>query len=297
MPRRAPPKPLTLEQRRAEIEALFRDVDGPPLKLPKLAQRRAQTRRNAAVSLAACKKQYEEGRKSCPPRRHQPVRGGRRTDPGLGRRSIPGKLPRHRLGVQTSLLGRCVRQATSGQEPPRGQAGQESTARCLSTGCGNCAQSDRSRVTFFRSLRTNSAFQSVRRSDISRISGSSILGMRSFWSDAIGPKLSKTLVQTRGEIWLRLTGTVTQKEDRATDVQPSPHYSQIFSALSHSPPKSAANREPSVAGWKNRTGFPTRASATEILIHVPTAREWIFGRMRHPAPRRKPARRKSETAA
>lgn len=35
-----------------------------PLKLPTLQQRRAQSRRNAAVSLAAYKKQYEEGEKA-----------------------------------------------------------------------------------------------------------------------------------------------------------------------------------------------------------------------------------------
>jgi hypothetical protein len=64
MVRRIPPKPLTPEQRRVQIEALFRDVDGPPLKLPAPAQRRAQTGRNAAVSLAACKKQYEAGDKA-----------------------------------------------------------------------------------------------------------------------------------------------------------------------------------------------------------------------------------------
>jgi hypothetical protein len=57
-------KPSTLQQRGdALAEALFR-YDGPPLKLPTPAQRRAQTRRNAAVSLAACKKRYEKGEKA-----------------------------------------------------------------------------------------------------------------------------------------------------------------------------------------------------------------------------------------
>jgi hypothetical protein len=65
MPKRNPP---TLEQRRAQslarLESLTTWHDGPPLKIPTVAQRRAQSRRNAAVSLAACKKRYEEGDKA-----------------------------------------------------------------------------------------------------------------------------------------------------------------------------------------------------------------------------------------
>jgi len=33
-------------------------------------------------------------------------------------------------------------------------------------------------------------------------------------------------------------------------------------------------------------GLPHTRIGNRILIHIPTARAWIFGRMRHPAPRR-----------
>jgi hypothetical protein len=33
-------------------------------------------------------------------------------------------------------------------------------------------------------------------------------------------------------------------------------------------------------------GLPYTRIGNRILIHIPTAREWIFGRMRRPAPRR-----------
>jgi hypothetical protein len=33
-------------------------------------------------------------------------------------------------------------------------------------------------------------------------------------------------------------------------------------------------------------GLPYTRIGNRILVHVPTARDWIFGRMRHPAPRR-----------
>jgi hypothetical protein len=58
-------------------------------------------------------------------------------------------------------------------------------------------------------------------------------------------------------------------------------------------------REPrTVRRWMEEPdGLPYTRIGNKILIHVPTARDWIFGRMRHPAPRRKPARRESETAA
>ena len=48
-------------------------------------------------------------------------------------------------------------------------------------------------------------------------------------------------------------------------------------------------RDPrTVRRWMNEPdGLPFTRIGNRILVHVPTAREWIFGRMRHPAPRRK----------
>jgi hypothetical protein len=40
-------------------------------------------------------------------------------------------------------------------------------------------------------------------------------------------------------------------------------------------------------------GLPYTRIGNRILIHVPTARQWIFGRMRRPAPRRAPRRRQA----
>jgi hypothetical protein len=47
-------------------------------------------------------------------------------------------------------------------------------------------------------------------------------------------------------------------------------------------------RDPrTVRRWMDEAdGLPFTRIGNRILVHVPTAREWIFGRMRHPAPRR-----------
>jgi len=51
------------------------------------------------------------------------------------------------------------------------------------------------------------------------------------------------------------------------------------------------NRDPrTVRRWMTEpNGLPYTRIGNRILLHVPTAREWIFSRMRHPAPRRKSA--------
>jgi hypothetical protein len=56
-------------------------------------------------------------------------------------------------------------------------------------------------------------------------------------------------------------------------------------------------REPrTVRRWMDEPdGLPFTRIGNRILVHVPTAREWILGRMRHPAPRRA-ERRKRESA-
>jgi len=36
-------------------------------------------------------------------------------------------------------------------------------------------------------------------------------------------------------------------------------------------------------------GLPYTRIGNRILIHIPTAREWLFSRMRHPNPRREAA--------
>jgi hypothetical protein len=50
------------------------------------------------------------------------------------------------------------------------------------------------------------------------------------------------------------------------------------------------DRDPrTVRRWMDKPdGLPHTRIGNRILIHVPTARDWIFGRMRHPAPRRTP---------
>lgn len=49
------------------------------------------------------------------------------------------------------------------------------------------------------------------------------------------------------------------------------------------------NRDPrTVRRWMNEAdGLPYTRIGNRILIHVPTAREWILGRMHNPAPRRR----------
>ena len=51
------------------------------------------------------------------------------------------------------------------------------------------------------------------------------------------------------------------------------------------------DRDPrTVRRWMDKPdGLPYTRIGNRILVHVPTAREWIFGRMRHPAPRRQRA--------
>jgi hypothetical protein len=48
------------------------------------------------------------------------------------------------------------------------------------------------------------------------------------------------------------------------------------------------DRDPrTVRRWMDQPdGLPFTRIGNRILVHVPTARDWIFGRMRHPAPRR-----------
>lgn len=48
------------------------------------------------------------------------------------------------------------------------------------------------------------------------------------------------------------------------------------------------DRDPrTVRRWINQpNGLPYTRIGNRILIHVPTAREWIFGRMRRPNPKR-----------
>ena len=42
-----------------------------------------------------------------------------------------------------------------------------------------------------------------------------------------------------------------------------------------------------VRRWLNEpNGLPNTRIGNRILIHIPTAREWLFARMRHPNPRR-----------
>jgi hypothetical protein len=48
------------------------------------------------------------------------------------------------------------------------------------------------------------------------------------------------------------------------------------------------NREPrTVRRWMSGPdGLPYTRIGNRVLIHIPTAREWLFSRMRHPNPRR-----------
>jgi hypothetical protein len=57
------------------------------------------------------------------------------------------------------------------------------------------------------------------------------------------------------------------------------------------------DRDPrTVRRWMNEPdGLPYTRIGNRILVHVPTAREWIFGRMRKPNTRRR--RHELETAA
>ena len=46
-----------------------------------------------------------------------------------------------------------------------------------------------------------------------------------------------------------------------------------------------------VKRWtKEPDGLPYAMLGNTTIIHVPTARDWLFGRMRHSAPRRKAGR-------
>jgi hypothetical protein len=58
-------------------------------------------------------------------------------------------------------------------------------------------------------------------------------------------------------------------------------------------------RDPrTVRRWMNEpNGLPYTKIGCRILIHVPTAREWIFGRMRRPNPVRKSRRVSVEATA
>jgi hypothetical protein len=49
------------------------------------------------------------------------------------------------------------------------------------------------------------------------------------------------------------------------------------------------NRDPrTVRRWMSEPdGLPYTRIGNRILVHIPTAREWIFNRMRRPAPRRR----------
>jgi hypothetical protein len=48
------------------------------------------------------------------------------------------------------------------------------------------------------------------------------------------------------------------------------------------------NRDPrTVRRWLSQAdGLPYTRVGNRILIHIPSAREWLFSRMRHPNPRR-----------
>jgi hypothetical protein len=50
----------------------------------------------------------------------------------------------------------------------------------------------------------------------------------------------------------------------------------------------AVDRETrTVRRWLNQpNGLPYTRIGNRILIHIPTAQEWLFSRMRHPNPRR-----------
>jgi hypothetical protein len=53
-----------------------------------------------------------------------------------------------------------------------------------------------------------------------------------------------------------------------------------------------------VRRWLNEAdGLPYTRIGNRILIHVPTARDWIFGRMRRRAPRRRQAAQSELSAA
>jgi hypothetical protein len=49
------------------------------------------------------------------------------------------------------------------------------------------------------------------------------------------------------------------------------------------------DRDPrTVRRWMSEPdGLPFTKIGNRILVHIPTAKKWILGRMRHPAPRRK----------
>jgi hypothetical protein len=48
--------------------------------------------------------------------------------------------------------------------------------------------------------------------------------------------------------------------------------------------------ERTVRRWMNQPdGLPYTRMGNMVLIHIPTAKDWIFGRMRNPNPRRSAA--------
>jgi len=49
------------------------------------------------------------------------------------------------------------------------------------------------------------------------------------------------------------------------------------------------NRDPrTVRRWMNQpNGLPHTRMGNRVLVHIPTAREWLFSRMRHPNPLRR----------
>ena len=59
------------------------------------------------------------------------------------------------------------------------------------------------------------------------------------------------------------------------------------------------DRDPrTVRRWMNEPdGLPYTRIGNRLLIHVPTAREWILGRMQKPNPRRAPHVRRSAPEA
>src|SRR6266516_2214998 len=79
----------------------------------------------------------------------------------------------------------------------------------------------------------------------------------------------------------------TVHESQGT-VQPMSHTNFLDDFVDLEPFAADAGRHPrTVRRWLNQpNGLPYTRSVNRILIHVPTAREWLMKRMRKPAPRR-----------
>ena len=62
----------------------------------------------------------------------------------------------------------------------------------------------------------------------------------------------------------------------------------LFDYLDLEPFAAEVDRDPrTVRRWMNEpNGLPFTRIGNRILVHIPTAREWIFGRMRKPNARR-----------